>query len=1828
MKATGDFNGDGLTDLYLYPADQQGRSTGSLNDYVWLAKGDGTFTALWLGPNSGITGSAWTGYTVKATGDFNGDGLTDLYLYPADLQGRSTGSLNDYVWLAKGDGTFTALWLGPNSGITSTAWTGYTVKATGDFNGDGLTDVYLYPADQQGRSTGSLNDYVWLAKGDGTFTSVYQGTTSGITGTAWTGYTVKATGDFNGDGLTDVYLYPADVQGRSTGSLNDYVWLAKGDGTFTSVYQGTTSGITGTAWTGYTVKATGDFNGDGLTDVYLYPADVQGRSTGSLNDYVWLAKGDGTFTSVYQGTTSGITGTAWTGYTVKATGDFNGDGLTDVYLYPADVQGRSTGSLNDYVWLAKGDGTFTSVYQGTTSGITGTAWTGYTVKATGDFNGDGLTDVYLYPADVQGRSTGSLNDYVWLSDWSFPDLLAGSVNGHGLGTELVYKPLTDGSVYTKGSGAVYPVQDQVAAARVVSQIKSDNGVGGQNVQSYSYAGLRAHLKGIGSLGFETMTVMDEATGIKTESVYGQDWANHKQGLLLSSKTVLPDSTVLSEKTLTWSARFFPTVGSAPLCFRFSPSSTTVTRDLNGAFVSRVQEATSYDDYGFPTTLKVSTSNQAGTDSHSKITTNTYTHDAANWILGRLTAASVTHRSGTGTGVDITATVPDKVRTSSFTYGTDGLLASETVEPGNALFHTKTYTRNGFGATTSVTETWGSTASDGIAATSRTTSFVYDAKSRYRETETNPLNHSQTTAYHPVLGLKTSSTGPNGLTTSWSYDVFGRVTLETRADTSTTATSLDFCGGAIACPTGAVYRSRALASGGAETMVFLDKLNREIRKQTRLDGKWNIVDTSYDALGRVASRTEPYFAGDTQYATTIQYDLIGRPTLTTRPDTSTQSVSYNGLTTTSTNELGQTKTVTKDVMGREVTVTDALSQSIAYSYDPLGQMLTMTGGGTTSSYAYDVRGNKVSDTDPDKGTWTYAYNALELLVTQTDAKGQVTEMTYDVLGRVLTRIDDATAATPAARTATWTYDTATKGVGKLHTAARGGYLATHAYDTLGRPSSTTETIGGSAFTSSTTYDAVSRPDTVTYPSGLAIKNVYDAQGVLLRVENNANSYTFWERLGVDSRGNVTRFRLGNGVETTRSYGATTGYLLGIASLKGLDTIQDLDYSYDALGNLTGRTDTRLNQSETFLYDNLNRVTQVSTTVAAATTTVTVTYGATGNIASKSDVGAYTYGQVHGGCSSGFAGPHAVTGVTGTKTASYCYDRNGNMVSGDGRTVSYTAFDKPETITKAGNTITVTYGPDRARYKRVDQTASGTTTTVYAAGKSYELIALSSGEVRKKHYIGDFAVVTQTTSSGGSATTATSFLHRDHLGSVDTITDGLGAVSQRLSFDAWGKRREINWQAMSEPAILAFSTTLTTRGFTGHEMLDPVGLVHMNGRVYDPELGRFLSADPFVQDITNLQSLNRYAYVLNNPLSYTDPSGFFFKRIFRAIGKFFSKVFRAVGRAFQAVGRVVKKVLQNPIVRAAVQIVGCALTAAATAGAGCAAIAGALTAAAGGSVVDAIKATAFAFVQIGVWDAVGVLLDGASALVKTAVHGVVSGALDVAQGGNFVQGFVAGAIGKAGGLLGRGAFGDATGNRGVFLRTAVAAGAGCAAASATGGKCANGALTAGMAHLFNQETRRATLGTGSASIAAAGRAAAGGIRVGSFSGFIVRGIGRLLAGPTTFFSVLLSPSRTEDLHALYRAVSRPELQDIRSCKCFRPSFGSMEAKLFAKQLGGAQFFFRKLPEASNIVRAHINTTVYDSLFHFDPDGIPSVAVYPEQLGVFNAAVQRFGGPQLVQ
>jgi RHS repeat-associated protein len=96
-----------------------------------------------------------------------------------------------------------------------------------------------------------------------------------------------------------------------------------------------------------------------------------------------------------------------------------------------------------------------------------------------------------------------------------------------------------------------------------------------------------------------------------------------------------------------------------------------------------------------------------------------------------------------------------------------------------------------------------------------------------------------------------------------------------------------------------------------------------------------------------------------------------------------------------------------------------------------------------------------------------------------------------------------------------------------------------------------------------------------------------------------------------------------------------------------------------------------------------------------------------------------------------------------------------------------------------------------------------------------------------------------------------------------------VLERLSYDVWGQRRNANG---TDDASYALKGNQDRTGYTGQEHLDELDLVHMNGRVYDPIIGRFTSADPNIPDPTNHQSFNRYSYVLNNPLNYTDPSGF--------------------------------------------------------------------------------------------------------------------------------------------------------------------------------------------------------------------------------------------------------------------------------------------------------------------------------------------------------------------
>ncbi len=251
--------------------------------------------------------------------------------------------------------------------------------------------------------------------------------------------------------------------------------------------------------------------------------------------------------------------------------------------------------------------------------------------------------------------------------------------------------------------------------------------------------------------------------------------------------------------------------------------------------------------------------------------------------------------------------------------------------------------------------------------------------------------------------------------------------------------------------------------------------------------------------------------------------------------------------------------------------------------------------------------------------------------------------------------------------------------------------------------------------------------------------------------------------------------------------------------------------------------------------------------------------------------------------------------------WSYDANGNLTDASGtlqnrlnsatvsfsRSLTYTSFNLPATISQTQNAATHTYsyayGPGQERVKLVTARPDDTLTSVYLHADNrgdlrYEReTRQSDGRQEHKYYVATPAgllgvYVVTSAISGTPASEGMRYYHRDHLGSIVAISDAAGAQLERLGYEGFGERRKPDGgpQDRTSPEI----GISTDRGYTGHEHLDELNLIHMNGRIYDPALARFMTPDAIVQDPLNLQSYNRYSYGFNNPLSGTDPSGHIF------------------------------------------------------------------------------------------------------------------------------------------------------------------------------------------------------------------------------------------------------------------------------------------------------------------------------------------------------------------
>lgn len=1302
-----------------------------------------------------------------------------------------------------------------------------------------------------------------------------------------------------------------------------------------------------------------DLNGDGLSDILF-------RTNG--NQIVYVLNKGGRFSA--RTTVAGISATAdqWKRAQVL---DYNGDGRSELWINGKFVRSDDQGMGSQAVIASSALPYITGAIPSDRHAVVL------------DYNGDNLDDIV-----VLGNGTGTV--YRYTHNGERPDYLIAATNGMGVETRFTYRGLHDGSdllvnqgddFYLKEGESQYPMLAESSAAYVVSEVSQSNGIGGFQSTSYKYRGLRSHMAGLGSLGFSKMITQDDQTGIRTEVSFSHNYAEHQQGTISQVKTIAANDTVLSLTTNDWTTVW--TNGGAGGVnaerHRLELTQNKVTeRDLNGAFLHREVSDYVYDNFGNAETLtgRIYSSASGGSLLRTKVTDNTWHNDTNTWLIGLLSRAEVTV-------TDHSRAAPPLRRISTFEFDpVSGLKLSEQIrDPATDIVLRETRFGEDINGQLQQ-DTFGNLLASTIRGPDfapRSQSVVYDGTYglypiESRDAQGNVTLHEYYGANDfgggAYPGKVRITTSPSGLQKHFRYDEFGRVSEVTSAygtaASVTTYSRYQWC--ASNCRNGAVYVQTSHSDGGSPVGAEIDALGRTIRRTTlAIDGREVYVDSDFDVMGHNTRVSEPYFAGDLSLWNQIRYDEMGRAIETTEPGGRVDTVTFNGLTTTSRVDIygeNQSKVEVRDNLGNLVSVTDNNNQTITYGYDSLGRQTRITDpAGNQISMNYNVLDQKTSMSDPDKGNWSYTYNGLGQVITQTNAKGQTECIAYDTLNRRIKRVDGYAGTTPTAvgqnaaanqqctgtgsETTLWSYYQSGSAVGQLANVTGPDYSEVHSYDALGRPSNTNTTIKGQSFTVDTSYDAFSRPDLITYPASsgdhaqLQVRKRYNALGFYTGTYSPDGTILYSRPEEIDARGNVTVSYLGNGVRTDRDFDPATGYLDRIYSeqtgliglidaVGGNPPIQDMSVQFDAVGNLVHRSDYGSGFSENYDYDQLNRLTDAWSDFGDGNIQhTTVSYDALGNITYKSGVGQYDYGTQESSCGR-VAGPHAVTRITPTgagdsKDARYCYDANGNMTQGDGRFLSYTSFDKPDYIEKGSHSTAMSYGAARQLVHRHDvDTGSGIETETFLLGGLYERVIThggpDTGRVEERHYISDAIVTYSHDVDGNEVRTPTDerryYTHADHLGSIVTITNEIGRVVERMNFDAWGKRRAVMKPTLDELlAIDPFNfsadpfdlrSQFTDRGFTGHQQLDGVGIVHMGGRIYDAEIGRFLQADPFVQDPTNLQGLNRYSYVENNPLSYTDPSGYFLKKLFKKIGKFVFRVGEAIVKHVRNIFRAIARV----------------------------------------------------------------------------------------------------------------------------------------------------------------------------------------------------------------------------------------------------------------------------------------------------------------------------------
>jgi RHS repeat-associated protein len=1339
------------------------------------------------------TGSGyWTahpgGVSNNVLGDFNGDGRTDMVAYAYNAEIPSQWHVN----LSTGSNFIGVVWYGNEEGIVN--------NVSGDFNGDGLTDLAGYQ--------GGFNWRISLSTGSGFTTTTWHGHNEGLQN--------NVLGDFNGDGRTDMAGYMGSGKWRvdlSTGSdFTEAVWDGHAGGAQNNVsgdfngdgrtdlagYTGMNGKwhvtfstgenfIDGGYWDGHEGgvenNVTGDFNGDGLTDLAGYTDSVGywdiNLSTGTqFESSLWGGHGGGIENNV--------------------TGDFNGDGKTDLAGYSTDLGEwhvtLSTGSyFQGQFWPGQGGGPDNNVV--------------------GDFNGDGFTDL-AKPSD-----DNSWNWHVALSN-AKKELVTNVVHGNGIVSVFEHLPITNTSLYTKGTNANYPFVDFTGSMYVVSIFSTDDGVGGRRKKRYQYFDAKYDHSGRGFRGFDKILTSDSTANFRTTTIYDRDYKHIAARVKNVIYETLNGDTI---KTITNTPEAIEIYNG--VYFSYNKNQVEHYYNLNNGTLFNTKTTELLPDlYGNIIHIIENYNGQYVVE-----TLNTYVNDEANWHLGRLTQAIVS-KSLSGQA--------ETVKNSTFEYDSNGNLITEILLPDHATRRLEThYTLDAYGNRIVITQS-------GPDIVTRSDYLTYDSDGRFRIREENALGHTRDYTYE--FGYLDNSTDYDSLTTSYMRDAFGRI-IQTNYPNGTSKTfSYNVCN---SCPLYAIYFTEEHTTGNGIETKYYDKLDRPVKTVTEGFNSSNIhQNIRYNANGTVQGFSDPYYGGEMSYWTEYEYDELQRVIKKTSPGNEETHYNYDGFVYKVINSENQSFTTIINPMSKIVETIDQFGSEMHFVYDnDLNLISKIDCNGNVISYTFDIRGFKVAMTDPDMGTYNYEYNTLGQLVNQSYPNGNNISFEYDLLNRATKRVENEGVTE-------WVYDP-DNGVGHVKDVFFNDNLEqSYSYNSVGKLQSETFRRNDQDKTFNYTYNSSGFLESKMYPNGYNIQYLYDSKGFPSQVIEGETNKVLWQANEYDGNGRNIQFSLGNGLTTTKTYDDITEDLQSIVT--GFENtpsnVQNLSFTFSKLGNLQQRSDNNLDLTEIFEYDGLNRLTK---STVSGVDTLTVAYDLLGNIIFKSDVGNYAYNE-------NGAGPHVLTSIDHTQIANCIYNLQQN--------VEFTSYNYASSISNESSRIEIDYSTERDRKQLRTYKDGLLKSTKNYAGQSYEEVEFDDGTSIKICYLNVGSNLFAYISEKNSEPKKTTYIHTDHLGSVNVLTDDNGLILERHSFDAWGKKRDpFTWERLETPLIIPADFS---KGFTFHETLNIDWLVCMNARIYNPVLGRFLSPDPYIQFGENMQSMNRYSYVLNNPLSFTDPSGY--------------------------------------------------------------------------------------------------------------------------------------------------------------------------------------------------------------------------------------------------------------------------------------------------------------------------------------------------------------------